>query len=713
MNLQASSSSCDFSQRVWVSSPKCPCEKRLKFSPLHGFSRRMKLCMTHKGKRCVLEACMSSDGGNSNLDFADSATRVAKSFVANRLSNELDERNVASDGGNSDLGSANSATRVAKSFVANRLSNELDERNVSRDSGSMGASKFVSFEEDPIVDKLRTQLGVLHPIPSPPVNKNIVGLFVFFFFVGVVFDKFWTSRKTKGSSNDGKASNRPQVPTSFSSFLEKDLQRKESVEWVNMVLEKLWKVYKPGLESWLTGLLQPVIDDLEKPDYVERVEIKQLSLGDEPISVRNVERRTSRRLNDLQYQIGIRYTGGARMLLMLSLKFGIVPIVLPVGIRDFDIDGELWVKLKLIPSEPWVGAVQWAFVSLPKIKFVLSPFRLFNLMGIPVLSMFLTKLLTEDLPSLFVRPKKIILDLLKGKAVGPVPTDFKSGEMQEGNKDFVGELSVTLVDARKLSYVFLGKTDPYVTLKLGDQAMHSKKNSQTTVIGPPGEPIWNQDFSMLVANPIKQKLYIQVIDSLGFTDLTIGTGEVDLTSLEDTVPTDRIVALQGGWGLFRNVSAGEILLRLTYKAYVEDEEDEMIGERSTDTDVSDDELSESDESSATNVQPKKNLPDGTETFMDVLAALIVSEEFQGIVASETVNTKSSDNVTSNLSASRPNVPEVESASRSDGPEVQSASSNSGSDSEGFRGSALFWLSVITCISVLIALNMDRSSLFNP
>lgn len=69
---------------------------------------------------------------------------------------------------------------------------------------------------------------------------------------------------------------------------------------------------------------------------------------------------------------------------------------------------------------------------------------------------FLTKLLTEDLPRLFVRPKKIVLDLLKGKAIGPVPTDFKSGEMQESTKDFVGELSVTLVDARKLSYVFLG-----------------------------------------------------------------------------------------------------------------------------------------------------------------------------------------------------------------------------------------------------------------
>ena len=44
---------------------------------------------------------------------------------------------------------------------------------------------------------------------------------------------------------------------------------------------------------------------------------------------------------------------------------------------------------------------------------------------------------------------------------------------------------------------FSGKTDPYVVLSLGDQVIRSKKNSQTTVIGPPGEPIWNQVFFAL------------------------------------------------------------------------------------------------------------------------------------------------------------------------------------------------------------------------
>ncbi|KAF9624021.1 hypothetical protein IFM89_007719 [Coptis chinensis] len=598
-------------------------------------------------------------------------------------------------------------SQTAKAFVAKRLHEEEEEEEELDSRGELHlltSSKFTGFEEDPLVDKLRTQLGVIHPLPSPPVNGSIASLFVFFFFVGVVFDKVWTSRKRNKTDSDARPGIWPQVPTSFSLFLEKDLQRKESVEWVNMVLGKLWKVYRVGLENWLIGLLQPVIDNLKKPDYVQRVEIKQFSLGEEPLSVRNVERRTSRRVNDLQYQIGLRYTGGARMLLMLTLKFGIIPIVVPVGVRDFDIDGELWVKLRLIPSEPWVGAVSWAFVSLPKIKFELSPFRLFNVMAIPVLSMFLTKLLTEDLPRLFVRPKKIVLDFQKGMAVGPVPNNFKSGDIQEGNKDFAGELSVTLVDARKLAYVFLGKTDPFVVLSLGDQVIRSKKNSQTTIIGLPGKPIWNQDFHMLVTNPRKQRLQIQVKDSLGFTGFTIGTGEVELGSLQDTVPTDRIVVLQGGWGLFRKGSSGEILLRLTYKAYVEDEEDDRIEAEFMDTDASDDEMSVTYEAVATYEEGQRE-SDGTkqESFMDVLAALLVSEEFQGIVSSEAGYAKLFEEASStDLNESKPNSPTTEAVL---------LNSESGSQSPG--GSALLWLAVMTSVAVLIALNVGGSNLFNP
>lgn len=127
--------------------------------------------------------------------------------------------------------------------------------------------------------------------------------------------------------------------------------------------------------------------------------------------------------------------------------------------------------------------------------------------------------------------------------------------------------------------------------------------------------------------------------------------QVDLVSLEDTVPTDRVVVLRGGWGLFSKRSSGEILLRLTYKAYVEDEEDERTESQSLDTDDSDDELFDLDESDGPYERPVRDLSDGLdkESFMDVLAALLVSEEFQGIVASETGNTKSANDSKSTLS----------------------------------------------------------------
>lgn len=260
------SSSFDFQLPVYVSRPLlCPCSNEL-YAAVFPRSRLLRRNLKVSNFRFI--SCGVRP--NPNLRFTDSSRKAANRFLFSRFSNEFEDKETSNE-----------------SLIQ-------DDQN-----------NFSNFREDPLVDKLRTQLGVIHPLPSPPMNRSVIGLFVFFFFVGVAFDKLWTWRKrqreTSGDGNQRGVGPWPQVPTSFSLFLEKDLQRKESVEWVNMVLGKLWKVYRAGIENWLVGLLQPVIDDLKKPAYVQRVEIKQFSLGDEPLSVRNVERKTSRRANDLQY----------------------------------------------------------------------------------------------------------------------------------------------------------------------------------------------------------------------------------------------------------------------------------------------------------------------------------------------------------------------------------------------------------------------------
>ncbi|CAN6990927.1 hypothetical protein IGI04_003288 [Brassica rapa subsp. trilocularis] len=287
-------------------------------------------------------------------------------------------------------------------------------------------------------------------------------------------------------------------------------------------------------------------------------------------------------------------------------------------------------------------------------------------------SRFLTKLLTEDLPRLFVRPKKIVLDFQKGKAVGPISEDLKSGDMQE----VVGELSVTLVNAQKLPYMFSGRTDPYVILRMADQVIRSKKNSQTTVIGAPGQPIWNQE----------QVLQIEVNDCLGFADMAIGTGQVDLGSLPDTVPKDRVVVLRGGWSLFGKGSAGELLLRLTFKSYVEDEEDEKRNAKANVPYASDDEMSDSEEPSSF-VKNDKIPSDGPSQRVVYECESSVSP------------------VPSKAGEDSKSQPEDFGSGGISEFEVKNVNSDG--------GLALLWFGVITSVLVLVAINMAGSSFFNP
>ncbi|CAI5512260.1 unnamed protein product [Closterium sp. Naga37s-1] len=391
---------------------------------------------------------------------------------------------------------------------------------------------------------------------------------------------------------------------------------KESVEWVNMVLHKMWKVYRRSIEAWLVGLLQPAIDTLPLPAVVTRVEIAEFSLDYEPLAVRNVQRRASRRANDLQYHVALRYTGDARCLLLLHLRVAGVDFAVPVGVHDLDVDAELWVKLRLTPRKPYVGTLSIAFVRLPTIKLVLAPFRIVNLFELlpqltyvffpsPLLSpfpCFLSKLLTVDLPRLLVLPRHItfdflpagedpqqhmaaaasamVLDLLKSETftglAGQRPSSAASGLVptrMEPSDSFVGELSVTLCEARNLpSYGLSVWSNPYCRLMVGDVMVESKRNSETSHPSGARDPVWNQDFHFWVEDPVGQKLTVMLRDSMAL-NRNIGFVEVPIWQLQDCVPLSMwLPLLQDGPFGVKPAAQGEIRILLTYKSYVDRDE---------------------------------------------------------------------------------------------------------------------------------------------
>ena len=80
-------------------------------------------------------------------------------------------------------------------------------------------------------------------------------------------------------------------------------------------------------------------------------------------------------------------------------------------VSDLDLQGKLWIKLRLAPICPWIGTIFLAFVGPPQIRVQLSPYNRLPLMRIPIIQKLLAKLLIEDLPALMVLPKRIEINI--------------------------------------------------------------------------------------------------------------------------------------------------------------------------------------------------------------------------------------------------------------------------------------------------------------
>uniref|UniRef100_A0A1D2A348 C2 domain-containing protein n=1 Tax=Auxenochlorella protothecoides TaxID=3075 RepID=A0A1D2A348_AUXPR len=323
----------------------------------------------------------------------------------------------------------------------------------------------------------------------------------------------------------------------------------EDVEWFNMCWRKVWRVYQRGIESWLAEMLQPVLDgvvtDSPVPAMLKRIRIMEVNLDHEAPYFSNMRRRSSRKDSDLSGVVDLRYTGGAQVVLALEVGQGRWKAKIPVLVSDLDVEATVWLKLRLAPMAPYIGAVSFAFVGPPAIKIQLAPYGRVRLMNIPVLQPILSRLLTVALPGLMTLPQRLDIDVppavtaIAEAAVGrdAIMRAVASAVLQadalehallaalplgpQGDAGgvslpdfFTGELQVTLVEARALPvWGFPWQSNPYCRLTLGGQAVQSRRDSETSHASRHRAPAWNQEFTFLVEDPRVQVLEIVVRDS--------------------------------------------------------------------------------------------------------------------------------------------------------------------------------------------------------
>ena len=360
----------------------------------------------------------------------------------------------------------------------------------------------------------------------------------------------------------------------------------ESVEWVNSFIRKIWRVYQLNLERWFRRLLSPVINNgatKKKPKLIRSLTVEKFILDHEPPLFYNLSRRTSRKDSDLNCVVDVRYTGGAQMLMLLETA--IFRVRIPVEVTDFDVDAQMWLKVRLAPLVPYVGTISAAFVREPNIRVELSPYSRVPLMRMPIIQDFLTKLLTKDLPRLMVLPQRLDINIppaLTAVAEAAIGRDAVSravatAVVQSNNSDvaqfwfnqlttgqsmikqaaaggislpdtYTGELTVLVREARYLRVGgvrgLLDVSDPYCVCVLGTQSVESRRSRSTGDMNHrKGHPVWNQEFQFLVQDKGAQKIHVSIKDSRLTLKPMLGYQMVPLANLEDGRAVARWVKL--------------------------------------------------------------------------------------------------------------------------------------------------------------------------
>ncbi|RLN03282.1 synaptotagmin-1-like [Panicum miliaceum] len=166
----------------------------------------------------------------------------------------------------------------------------------------------------------------------------------------------------------------------------------------------------------------------------------------------------------------------------------------------------------------------------------------------------------------------------------PKTLEVPTMDPSKASKKPVGILLVNVVRAQNLRKKdLLGKSDPYVKLKMSDDKLPSKK---TTVKRSNLNPEWNEDFKFVVTDPETQALELNVFDweqvgkheKMGMNSVLLK----DLPADEIKVTTLDLLKTLDPNDVQNEKSRGQLTLELTYKPF---KEEDMEKEGAGGTDV--------------------------------------------------------------------------------------------------------------------------------
>lgn len=308
----------------------------------------------------------------------------------------------------------------------------------------------------------------------------------------------------------------------------------ESLDWLNLFMNKFWTIFEPVLAELVTTQVNKVLTDAA-PAFLSSLAIDTFTLGSKPPRLNHV--RTFPKSDEDIVVMDWMYSftpNDTLDMTAMQLKTYVNPLIelcigvgkgafsakIPIVVHDMAFSGLMRLRIKLVTSYPHVKTVDAYFLEAPSFDYVMKPvggnFFGFDINSLPGFSGFVKSMVDSILGPMLYAPNSFqvnIQELLAGA----------------GAESAAGVLAVTVFGANALkgSDAIGNTVDPYITFSLNNRTELARSEIKKST----KNPRWNETKYVLVQN-LSEALTMTVIDFNDFRkDKVIGMTNYPLEGL--------------------------------------------------------------------------------------------------------------------------------------------------------------------------------------
>lgn len=264
----------------------------------------------------------------------------------------------------------------------------------------------------------------------------------------------------------------------------------DRIDWLNKFVEHMWPYLDKAICRTAKEIAKPIIAENTAKYKIDSVEFETLTLGSLPPVFQGMKVYTTDE-QEIIMEPSVKWAGNPNITIVVK-AFGIKA---SVQVIDLQVSALPRITLKpLVPSFPCFAKILVSLMEKPHVDFGLKLLGA-DVMAIPGLYGFVQEMIKTQVANMYLWPKVLEVPIM---------------DPAKAQKKPVGILHVNVVRAVKLTKKdLMGKSDPYVKVKLTEDKLPSKK---TSVKRSNLNPEWNEEFKLVVKDPESQALELTIFD---------------------------------------------------------------------------------------------------------------------------------------------------------------------------------------------------------